>query len=82
MQLTPSELVRFLVALYSLFDALVTKHGGYKMETVGKTYMAAFGLQVRLGIGQLATPSPPPLLLLLPLTVARLRPLTLHSKHV
>jgi class 3 adenylate cyclase len=47
-QLSPKEVVQLLVTLYSLFDALVSKHGGVKMETVGKTYMAAFGLHVRV----------------------------------
>jgi phospholipid-transporting ATPase len=37
--------VRLLDAIYSLFDALCVKHGVTKMETVGKTYMAASGLQ-------------------------------------
>ncbi len=44
-QHTPKQLVQLLDSIYSLFDVLCMKHGVTKMETVGKTYMAASGLQ-------------------------------------
>ncbi len=37
--------MRLLDSIYSLFDVLCMKHGVTKMETVGKTFMAASGLQ-------------------------------------
>lgn len=41
---TPSQLVGVLDSLYSLFDVLASKHRVYKVESVGKTWMAAAGL--------------------------------------
>lgn len=45
---SPKQLVRMLDCLYSMFDMLCKKHNVVKMETVGKTFMAAAGLNVRL----------------------------------
>ena len=45
LQHTPTQLVQLLDSVYSLFDMLCIKHGVTKMETVGKTFMAAAGLQ-------------------------------------
>ncbi len=41
---TPSQLVSILDSLYSLFDVLASRHRVYKVESVGKTWMAAAGL--------------------------------------
>lgn len=38
--------MRLLDSLYSMFDLLCVKHNVVKMETVGKTFMAAAGLNV------------------------------------
>jgi magnesium-transporting ATPase (P-type)/class 3 adenylate cyclase len=43
--MNPEQLVHLLDKVYSLFDALSSKHGVTKIETVGKTYMACGGLQ-------------------------------------
>ncbi len=40
----PAMVVELLDRLWSLFDAIVAKHGLTKMETVGKTYMASVGM--------------------------------------
>jgi class 3 adenylate cyclase len=45
LQHSPTQLVRLLDAIYSMFDVLCIKHDVTKMETVGKTFMAASGLQ-------------------------------------
>jgi magnesium-transporting ATPase (P-type)/class 3 adenylate cyclase len=42
---TPAEVVAILDGVYSTFDELAVMHGVTKMETVGKTYMAAAGLR-------------------------------------
>lgn len=41
---SPPMVVELLDRLWSLFDAIVAKHGVTKMETVGKTYMASVGM--------------------------------------
>ncbi|ETW08645.1 hypothetical protein, variant [Aphanomyces invadans] len=42
---SPTEMVKLLDRIYSLFDVMCAKHGMRKMETVGKTYLACAGLQ-------------------------------------
>lgn len=42
---TPADLIELLDRLYGLLDVMAGKHGVYKMETVGKTWMGAAGLQ-------------------------------------
>lgn len=44
-KLTPKELIYFLDELYSVFDQFCSLHGLQKIETVGKTYMAAGGIK-------------------------------------
>jgi adenylate cyclase len=43
---TPSELVRFLNAVYTRLDALVERHGLEKIKTTGDSYMAVSGVPV------------------------------------
>jgi len=42
---TPKDLISLLDKIYNLFDQLCDLHGMQKIETVGKTYMAAGGLK-------------------------------------
>lgn len=41
---SPLEVVRFLNTMFAAFDALLSRHSVYKVETVGSVYMAATGL--------------------------------------
>ncbi len=41
---SPLEIVRMLNTMFAAFDALLARHGVYKVETVGSVYMAAAGL--------------------------------------
>jgi len=43
-RMQPDELVRLLDEVFSLFDALVAKHGLEKIKTIGDSYMVASGL--------------------------------------
>lgn len=43
--LSPKELIQLLDRIYNTFDQLCNLHGLQKIETVGKTYMAAAGLK-------------------------------------
>jgi class 3 adenylate cyclase len=40
----PLEVVRMLNTMFAAFDALLSRHSVYKVETVGSVYMAATGL--------------------------------------
>ena len=42
---SPKDLIGLLDRIYNLFDQLCDLHGVQKIETVGKTYMAAGGLK-------------------------------------
>lgn len=42
---TGKELIELLDSLYNAFDQLSEQYGLYKIETVGKTYMACAGLK-------------------------------------
>ena len=44
-KLTPKDLITFLDELYSVMDQFCQLHGLQKIETVGKTYMAAGGIK-------------------------------------
>ena len=44
-KLSPKDLINLLDKIYNTFDQLCTLHGIQKIETVGKTYMAAGGLR-------------------------------------
>ena len=44
-KLTPKDLITFLDELYSMMDQFCQLHGLQKIETVGKTYMAAGGIK-------------------------------------
>ena len=44
-KLTPKEIISFLDEFYSLLDKFCQLHGLQKIETVGKTYMAAGGIK-------------------------------------
>ena len=44
-KLTPKDLISFLDELYSVMDQFCQLHGLQKIETVGKTYMAAGGIE-------------------------------------
>ena len=43
--MSPKELIQLLDRIYNTFDQLCNLHGLQKIETVGKTYMAAAGLK-------------------------------------
>jgi class 3 adenylate cyclase len=43
--MSPKELIQLLDRIYNIFDQLCSLHGLQKIETVGKTYMAAAGLK-------------------------------------
>ena len=44
-KLSPKDLISFLDEVYSMFDQFCFLHGLQKIETVGKTYMAAGGIK-------------------------------------
>ena len=59
------EIVRMLNTMFAAFDALLSRHGVYKVETVGSVYMAASGLPFLLPSNGGAAASPAVSLLLM-----------------